>query len=127
MFDNTTACFAYRKKSTGQSLVVLWDNSAIPDDAFVTRPAQVVVKGMAIQEPVWVDLISGRVYELPSDRVIRAGEFTIMKDVPLYDAPVLIAERSTLPLGKAQSGRANCFLHPIFMKSSRIAPLGGLE
>jgi hypothetical protein len=91
----------------GLSLVVLWDNSAIPDDAFATRPAQVVVKGMAIQEPVWVDLISGRVYEIPAERRIRTGEFTVFKDVPLYDAPVLIAERSTLPL-VSKGRRALC-------------------
>ena len=73
--------------------MVLWDNSGTPDDAFVTRPAQVVVKGQAMKEPVWVDLVSGRIYEIPAERVTTAGGFTIFKDVPLYDAPVLIAEK----------------------------------
>ena len=93
MYDKSTASFAYRNKTTGQGLVVLWDNSGTPDDAFVTRPAQVVVKGLAIREPVWVDLISGRIYEVPADRVQTAGGFSIFKDIPLYDAPVLIAEK----------------------------------
>jgi hypothetical protein len=43
---------------------------------------------------VWVDLVSGGVYELPADRVLKAGAFTIFKDVPLYDAPVLLAEKA---------------------------------
>jgi len=98
MYDRATACFAYRNKKTGQSLVALWDNSGTPDDAFVTRPAQVVVKGLAIKEPVWVDLVSGRIYEIPADRIVKAGAFTIFKDIPLYDAPVLIAEKAALPL-----------------------------
>ena len=48
---------------------MLWDNSGTPDDSFVTRPAQVEVKGLAIQQPVWVDLVSGRIYEIPADRI----------------------------------------------------------
>jgi hypothetical protein len=96
MYDKSTASFAYRNKKTGQGLVVLWDNSGVPDDAFVTRPAQVVVKSLAIKEPVWVDLVSGRVYEIQPDRVVKAAAFTIFKDIPFYDAPVLIAEKSAL-------------------------------
>ena len=48
----------------------MWANSGTPDDALVTRPAQVTVKDLAFQEPVWVDLITGRVYELPADRMV---------------------------------------------------------
>jgi Beta-galactosidase len=98
MHDKTTASFAYRNKKTGGNLVALWDNSGTPDDAFVTRPAQVTVKGLTIREPVWVDLVSGRVYEIPADRIVSAGGFTIFKDIPIYDAPVLIAEKSAFKL-----------------------------
>ena len=93
MFDKATSCYAYRNKA-GQSLLAMWDSSGTPDDAFETRPAQVTVKGLAFKEPVWVDLVSGRIYELPADRILKAGDFTIFKDVPLYDAPVLIAEKA---------------------------------
>jgi len=94
MYDKGTASFAYRNKASGQGLVVLWDHSGTPDDALVTRPAQVLVSGLAFKEPVWVDLVSGRVYEIPAERVVKADAFTIFKDVPLYDAPVLIAEKA---------------------------------
>ncbi|HRR34685.1 MAG TPA: beta-galactosidase [Kiritimatiellia bacterium] len=94
MADKSSACFAYRHVKTGAPLVVLWDNSGRPDDAFVTRPAQVTVKDLTFKEPVWVDLITGRVYELPADRMVKAGAFTLFKDVPFYDAPVLIAEKA---------------------------------
>ena len=95
-FAKSTASFAYRNKVTGQHMVVLWDNSATPDDSFVTRPAQVVVKGFAIEEPVWVDLVSGRICEIPRERIITNGEATVFKDLPLYDAPVLIAGKAML-------------------------------
>jgi len=91
--DRSTAHFAYQNKTTGQNLIVLWDNSGTPDDSSATHPAQIVVKGLSIKEPVWVDLVSGRIYEIPADCILIAGDSTTFKDVPLYDAPVLLAER----------------------------------
>lgn len=93
LHEKSTAAFAYRNKKTGQALVVCWDDSGVPGDAFTTRPAQIVVQGLAIREPVWVDLVSGRVYEIPAARVLRTGDFTVFRDIPVYDAPVLIAEK----------------------------------
>jgi len=96
LHDRRAASFAYRNKKTGQGLVVFWDDSAVPDDAFATRPAQVVVKDIAFEEPVWTDLVSGRIYEIPADRIVKAGAFTIFRDIPIYDAPVLIAGKGLL-------------------------------
>lgn len=96
--DKRTAAFAYRNKATGQQLIAFWDNAGIPDDAFATRPAQVEVPGYTFKEPVWVDLVSGRIYEIPPDRITNTGSGTLFRDLPHYDAPVLIAERAMLPL-----------------------------
>jgi hypothetical protein len=93
-FPRSTAVFAYQHKTGGQNLIVLWDDSAPPNDAFVTEPAQVEVKGLAFHEPVWVDLVSGGIYAIPADRVTRTGDATVFKDVPVYDAPVLLAEKA---------------------------------
>jgi hypothetical protein len=72
----------------------LWDDSATPGDGFATQPAQVTVKGLPFAEPVWVDLGSGGIYEIPAERIVKADGFTIFKDLPLYDAPVLVAEKA---------------------------------
>ena len=94
LHNASTACFAYHNKAAGQSLVVYWDNATAPTDSFDTRPAQVMVKALNIKEPVWVDLVSGRIYEITEGCIIRNGDLTIFKDVPIYDAPVLIAEKA---------------------------------
>jgi len=94
MYDRGVSAFAYRNRDSGQCLVALWDSSGTPGDAWDTRPAQVTVRGLALRDPVWVDLVSGRVYELPPTCAVQAGAFTVFRDVPLYDAPVLIADRS---------------------------------
>lgn len=101
-YDKPTASFVYRSKKSGRKLVALWDCSGTPDDAFVTHPAEVKLTGIALQEPVWVDLVSGRIYEIPKDRIARAGASTIFKDIPLYDAPVLIADKALLQIQPAR-------------------------
>ena len=97
----STACFAYRSKMTGQNIIALWENGAIPGDSFATRPAEVRVKGLAIKDPVWVDMVSGRIYEIPADRIKAENGVTVFKDIPLYDAPVLIAEKAAIKAQKA--------------------------
>ena len=43
-------------------------------------------------EPVWVDTITGGIYELPRKKMIVEGEKLVFKDVPLYDAPTMPAD-----------------------------------
>jgi hypothetical protein len=100
-FDKSAASFVYRHKKNGSHLLVAWDNSGIPDDKFVTRPARFEWTGFKIREPVWVDLVSGGIYEIPKDRISREGDRTIIRDVPFYDAPIVLTEKSAvLPRGQ---------------------------
>lgn len=91
---NRTSYAVYREKATGRQLVTLWDRSGIPADSNATIPATVTVAGCAMKEPVWVDLVSGRIYAFPADRVTRDGDTVVFRDVPVYDAPVLLAEKA---------------------------------
>jgi hypothetical protein len=88
-----TSCFVYRHNATGKQLLVVWDNSGIPSDSSATVPAVIRFKDCTIAEPVWVDLVSGRIYELPAGCMTRDGDTVVFKDVPVYDAPVLVAEK----------------------------------
>jgi hypothetical protein len=92
--ERRTACFIYQNPATQQQLITLWDASGVPSNTFQTVSAQVTVKACTIKEPVWVDLVSGRIYEFPADRVTRDGAAVVFKDVPVYDAPVLVAEKA---------------------------------
>lgn len=95
--DKATALYAYRSKSAGQRLLVFWDKSAVPSDRNETVPATLTVTGGPFAEPVWVDLITGGIHEIPADRIARDGDTTVFKDIPVYDAPALIAEKSLIP------------------------------
>jgi len=69
-----------------------------PGDSFATRPTVIDWKGRGFVDPVWVDLLTGRVYELPSDRMLEHSCGVTFIDVPVYDAPVVLTERSALDL-----------------------------
>lgn len=88
--------FAYRLKNSGQDLLVLWDGNNIPSDSNATRNASIDVKGGRFADPVWVDVISGRVYEIPKESVATSQGQMALKDIPLYDSPVVIADRNVV-------------------------------
>jgi len=90
------ACYAYRHKPSGARLLVFWDKSAVPSNNNDTVSATLsLVKG-SFQEPVWVDTITGGIFEIPMERMSMDGEKVIFKDIPVYDAPSFITEKSLL-------------------------------
>jgi len=90
-----TAAYLFRKPA-GQSLLAFWDCSTHPDNGNETTPAQITLPGVTFTEPVWVDMVTGAIYELPKDRVVSAGGRTVLKDIPLYDAPALVTDKSVV-------------------------------
>lgn len=91
-----TAFYAYKNKQGGQPVLVFWDKSAVPSDQNDTASATFTIAKGAFTEPVWVDLITGGIHEIPADKITRDGDRLIFKDIPLYDAPALIADKSLL-------------------------------
>lgn len=97
--EKKTVLYVYQQKETKNSILVFWDSSSHPDNDNTTVPGQLVVKGISFKEPVWVDTVSGAIYSIPKDRIIRSGNTITFKDIPVYDAPVFIAEKSMLMKG----------------------------
>ncbi len=115
--DHSVVYYEYRNR-TSQPLYVFWsagtpslksanENPAKryihveyerPGDSFETRPTVFIANGAAMREPVWVDMLTGRVYAFPAKNVTTVDGETFYLDVPCYDSPVLLTEKSALPL-----------------------------
>lgn len=93
------------KEAAGGHVVTLWRN-IVPDNALNTSAIDVTVPGGRFVEPVYVDMLSGRVYSIPEDRIERTDETVRFKEIPVGDWPVLLADRSTLPCRVAPAGAA---------------------
>ena len=89
-----TACYAYQHKPDGQLLLVFWDKSAVPSNGNETVSATLTLAKGNFKEPVWVDTLTGGIFELPKEKMSVEGEKLVFKDIPVYDAPAFIAEKS---------------------------------
>ena len=91
-----TAFFAYKNKQNGRQVLVFWDKSAVPSDRNDTVSATFTIAKGTFTEPVWVDMITGGIHAIPAEKMVRDGETVIFKEIPVYDAPTLIADKSLL-------------------------------
>ena len=115
--DISVAYYEYRNRS-GLPIYTFWScgrperqNSSVnpgerryvtvylrPEDSFETRPTVFTVKGRPMKDPVWVDLLTGRIYAYPKGNMREADGETFYIDVPVYDSPCLLTERAALEL-----------------------------
>lgn len=86
--------FAYRHETLGSDVLVFWDGTTFPLDDNSTIPATITVEGAKFSDPVWVDLITGRIHEIPESRKRLSAGKMVLKDIPTYDGPVMIADRN---------------------------------
>ena len=115
--DRTVSLYEYRTKG-GSPLLVFWqhgpvhvkdnrkatflgagdlavelDPNAAPGESFETRGIAIEWGGRKFENPVWVDLMTGWVYELPEDRQIVHSCGIDMVEIPSYDSPCILTER----------------------------------
>ena len=86
--------YAFRDRKAGLDVVALWDGTEIPSNDSDLLAAQITVKGGKFKEPVWVDLITGNVYEIPAESMTTDGSMVAFKDIPVYDGPVALTSKS---------------------------------
>lgn len=88
--------YAYRDTAAGQDLLVFWNATNIPSDDNTVARFTITVEGGKFTDPVWADMISGAIYEIPPHcKKLESGKM-ILKDVPVYDAPAILTDRSRI-------------------------------
>lgn len=92
------AVSAYCQKESGRAIVAAWSNSGVPTESRETRAVDLTFPGVEFTEPVYADLLTGNVYAIPRQRWTCRGGQSQFRQMPLYDSPVLIAEKAALPL-----------------------------
>ena len=94
--------FAFLKR--GKPMLAFWLNGnkvEAPDGGLMSVgfPLTLIFyHKQAFEEPVWVDLLSGRVYAFPKQLIARDGNVSIISFLPSIDSPCLLTERSALDL-----------------------------
>jgi hypothetical protein len=86
------ARFAYQADGD-RLLLALWRSSHKPGAKPKLERLDVRLPGRQFDSPVWVDLLSGRIYAIDESLVEKADDGMLIENVPVYDSPVLIGER----------------------------------
>lgn len=93
--QETVNAFAYRHKKSGGSLVTLWSKEARPAEEYAPKLTTLTVEGN-FKQPVFVDLITGKIYEIPKSQWSKAGKIYTFTVLPVPDYPVLIADKASV-------------------------------
>ncbi|HVF96140.1 MAG TPA: hypothetical protein VM871_02400 [Flavisolibacter sp.] len=96
--DRSLAVYGYENKVTKKQVFTLWVDEYIPTESNATRDIVFTVLNGNFTEPVYVDVVSGAVYQIPAGEWIKEGGTYTFKKVPVYDSPVLIADKSILTI-----------------------------
>jgi hypothetical protein len=93
------AVTGYTQGSSSRQIVALWFNDAPPVDETVTTSVDVTFSRGRFIEPVLVDLRTGVVYAIPPARWKQTSAGAEFRALPIYDSPLLIAEKAALRFG----------------------------
>lgn len=92
------AVYGYRHKESRMNVYTIWKNESIPNNSMDKQQVNFTFTNALFEEPVYVDILTGEVYKIPEGNWKKEGAKYIFKDIPVYDAPILIADRSLLSI-----------------------------
>ncbi len=88
------AVYGYRHKESKLNAYTIWKNESIPDNSTEKQNCHFTFTNANFNDPVYVDIITGEVFEIPDDKWMKAGPKYSFRDIPVYDGPILIADKS---------------------------------
>jgi Glycosyl hydrolases family 39 len=98
--DRSLSVYGYQNKITKKQIYTIWIDENIPVESNKTKLQTFSFSNADFDTPVFVDIITGAVYEIPATQWSKKGNTYIFKDIPVYDAPILIADKSLINLTK---------------------------
>ena len=96
--NESLSVYGYQKDNS--PLVVVWKDGQNVTNSFETTNVELKLKHINFKNPVWVDLMTGKVYKIELDKWSYSDDITTIT-IPVYDAPILIAEATILNIKKS--------------------------
>lgn len=87
--------FGYRH-ANGGGVVTLWRHTDRPGGNPTVENLDLTLAGMKLDHPMLIDLVSGRVYEAQGKLIERGKNGIRIRDVPVYDAVIVLADRDAI-------------------------------
>lgn len=94
--DRGVSVYGYQNKDTAKQLYVIWADDAIPREEHELKQREFKVLNGSMDDPVYVDILTGGIYEIPAGQWSIDGNLYTFKNIPVYDSPVVVADRSLI-------------------------------
>jgi len=92
--------FSFQNKVTGQQLIAIWLDGDVPSDENIMQYTDFTFYGGKLNNPVYTDLRTGKVYEIPDQNWAQDGSVYKFTNIPVYDSPVVICDASNIQIIK---------------------------
>lgn len=94
--DRSLAVYGYRHKTSKLNIFTIWQDEAIPTNSKEKKNHNFTFANANFEHPVYVELITGEVFELPASQWSKIGNKYTFRNIPVYDGPILIADKSLI-------------------------------
>ncbi len=89
------ASYGLQKNGTNIGCM-FWLSGSRPSSSLVRPSMDVTVSGIRFSNPVYVDMLTGKVHDLKEVEMFVDGDVTVFKGLPVWDSPLLIVEDSAI-------------------------------
>lgn len=94
--DRSLSLFAYQNKFSKNQVVTIWFDDQIPSDSNDKTNLDFTFSHGEFPDPVYIDLRTGEVFDIPTKNWSKKGAVYEFSNIPVYDSPVLIADKSLI-------------------------------
>jgi hypothetical protein len=96
--DRSLSVYGFQNKSTKKQVYAIWMDEGIPLNTNTLKMETLSFTNANFENPVFVDILTGGVYEIPAGQWSKKGNTTTFKNIPVYDSPILIADKSLIKI-----------------------------
>ena len=95
---------AYRKitaagfRKENSPIALVWYNDQIPGDEMKWDLINLTIKKTNFNDPVYVEMVSGKVFEINKSDWENKGTDVVFKNLPVWDSVIMLVERSKISL-----------------------------
>lgn len=94
--DRSLAVYGYEHKQSQKQVFTIWIDEYIPTNTNQTREVNFTFLNGNFEQPVYVDILTGGVYEIPATQWSKQANTYTFKAIPVYDSPILIIDKSLI-------------------------------
>ncbi|MBD3275221.1 MAG: hypothetical protein GF372_07915 [Candidatus Marinimicrobia bacterium] len=98
--EKSLSLFAFEKQSSGQQIVIIWFDGDIPSDMNEKTSLNFTFAQGQFDDPVYVDLRTGDVFEIPKSSIEKTGTRFVFSGIPVYDSPIAISDKDLIQIAQ---------------------------